>query len=55
MLVGERITQKLVQDVAELAAKSAKPLDNTDMALSYRKKVARVYIERALTEASGLD
>lgn len=55
MLVGERITQKLVQDVAELAAKSAKPLDNTDMALSYRKKVARVYIERALTEAAGLD
>jgi 4-hydroxybenzoyl-CoA reductase subunit beta len=54
MLVGQRITRKLVQDVAELAARSAKPLDNTDMALSYRKKVARVYIARALAEAAGL-
>jgi len=54
LLVGQRITEQLVQDVAEVAAKSAKPLDNTDMALSYRKKVTRVYAARALAEAAGL-
>jgi len=36
------------------ADKLAKPLDNTDMALGYRKKMARVYVARALTEAVGL-
>ena len=39
--------------MAELAARHARPLDNTDMGLSYRKKMARVYVGRALAEAAG--
>lgn len=54
LLIGKRITPELVAEVADAAAKHAKPLDNTDMTLSYRKKMARVYIARALSEAAGL-
>jgi len=54
MLIGQRINQLLIKQVAEVAAKFAKPLDNTDMALSYRKKITRVYVQRALAEAVGL-
>lgn len=53
-LVGRRITEPLVQQVAELAAAQAKPLDNTDMSLSYRKKLTRVYVARAVSELAGL-
>jgi len=55
MLVGQKITPELVEQVARIAYKPAKPLDNTDMALSYRKKMARVYVAGALAEAVGLD
>ncbi len=54
MLVGNTITPELVEAVAEMAYKPAKPLDNTDMALGYRKKMAKVYVARALSEAAGL-
>jgi 4-hydroxybenzoyl-CoA reductase subunit beta len=53
LLVGHRITPELMNEVAELAARHAKPLDNTDMGLSFRKKMARVYVARALAEAAG--
>lgn len=53
LLIGHRITVELVNEAAELAARRAKPLDNTDMGLSFRKKMARVYVARALTEAAG--
>jgi len=54
MLVGEKITLDLIDRVAQKAYRPAKPLDNTDMPLSYRKKMARVYIAGALAEAAGL-
>ncbi|MEJ2352167.1 MAG: xanthine dehydrogenase family protein subunit M [Anaerolineales bacterium] len=54
LLVGKRITPELVQLAADEAYKLAKPLDNTDMALGYRKKMTRVYIARALSKAAGL-
>ncbi|HET7090500.1 MAG TPA: 4-hydroxybenzoyl-CoA reductase, partial [Anaerolineae bacterium] len=54
MLTGNKITRELIEAVADAASKPAKPLDNTDMALGYRKKLARVYVARALTEAVGL-
>jgi 4-hydroxybenzoyl-CoA reductase subunit beta len=53
LLIGHRITAELVNEVAEMAARQAKPLDNTDMGLSFRKKMARVYVARALAEAAG--
>jgi 4-hydroxybenzoyl-CoA reductase subunit beta len=52
-LIGNKITPELVQDVAQGAYKLAKPLDNTDMALSYRNKMSRMYVAGALSEAAG--
>jgi 4-hydroxybenzoyl-CoA reductase subunit beta len=54
LLVGQKITSELADQVATKAYRPAKPLDNTDMALSYRKKMARVYIAGALLEAAGI-
>jgi 4-hydroxybenzoyl-CoA reductase subunit beta len=54
MLVGEKLTEDLIVAAAGAAYKPAKPLDNTDMALSYRKKMVRVYVARALREVGGL-
>ncbi|HEX6383395.1 MAG TPA: xanthine dehydrogenase family protein subunit M [Anaerolineae bacterium] len=54
MLLGQKITPELVEAFAQKASRPAKPMDNTDMNLSYRKKMARVYIARALSEAAGL-
>ena len=39
---------------AEAAARPAKPLDNTDLVYHYRKRMTRVYVERALRELAGL-
>jgi len=49
MLLGQKLSPDLIAAVAQAAYKPAKPLDNTDMAHGYRKKMARIYVERALT------
>lgn len=48
MLIGQRPDADLIEAVAQVAYQSAKPLDNTDMSLSYRKQMVRVYVARAL-------
>jgi 4-hydroxybenzoyl-CoA reductase subunit beta len=48
MLIGNKLTPELNESVAKAAYKPAKPLDNTDMANGYRKKMSKVYVERAL-------
>ncbi|MGI9149145.1 MAG: FAD binding domain-containing protein [Chloroflexota bacterium] len=47
-LVGTRPTPEAIQSVAAAAYKGARPLDNTDLSYAWRKKMARVYVERAL-------
>ena len=54
-LVGERVTPELIERVADLAAGPARPLDNTDFTHPYRKRVARVYVARALAAVAGLE
>lgn len=54
MLVGQKITEELIDEAANAAFKPAKPLDNTDMGHPYRKQMARVYVKRALKEVAGL-
>jgi 4-hydroxybenzoyl-CoA reductase subunit beta len=51
---GERLTPEVIDRVAGLAASPAKPLDNTDFTHPYRKKVARVFVARALRRLAGL-
>jgi len=45
---------ELLAEVADAADKPARPLDNTDLSHYWRKRMTRVYIERALREACGL-
>jgi 4-hydroxybenzoyl-CoA reductase subunit beta len=52
MLIGQKLTLPLIDQFAQKAYRPAKPMDNTDMNLSYRKKVTKVYITRALQEIS---
>ena len=48
MLIGQKLTPDLIEAAALAAYKPAKPLDNTDMAHGYRKKMCKVYVARAL-------
>ncbi len=48
LLTGQRLTPELITEVATLAAKRSKPLDNADLTINYRKQVTPVYIRRAL-------
>jgi 4-hydroxybenzoyl-CoA reductase subunit beta len=41
--------------VAEAADKPSRPLDNTDLSHYWRKRMTKVYIERALRDACGLE
>jgi hypothetical protein len=45
----------LIAEVANAADKPARPLDNTDLNHYWRKRMTKVYIERALREAAGLE
>ncbi len=47
-LLGQRLTPELISEVATLASKRSKPLDNADLTINYRKQVTPVYIRRAL-------
>jgi 4-hydroxybenzoyl-CoA reductase subunit beta len=53
-LVGHRLGPEVIEDAARAAFTPAKPLDNTDLTLGYRKQMVRVYVARALKELAGL-
>jgi 4-hydroxybenzoyl-CoA reductase subunit beta len=52
-LIGTTPTPDALEAVAALAARGARPLDNTDLNYAWRKKMARVYVTRALAEVCG--
>jgi 4-hydroxybenzoyl-CoA reductase subunit beta len=54
LLVGERLDSELIEHAAGVAARPAKPLDNTDLTHPYRKKMTRVFVARALRRLAGL-
>jgi CO/xanthine dehydrogenase FAD-binding subunit len=47
-LKGTRPTPEAIEQVASAAYKGARPLDNTDLNYAWRKRMARVYVTRAL-------
>ena len=51
MLAGAPLTAERIEAAAQLAAKLAKPMDNTDMTLGFRKKMVTRFVEQALKEA----
>lgn len=54
VLLGQRLTPEVIDAAAAAAFKPAKPLDNTDLVLSYRKKMVRVHVSRTLRHLAGL-
>lgn len=51
-LVGRKLTKESIEEASAIAYRPAKPLDNTDLTNAYRKKMAKVYVARALRELS---
>jgi 4-hydroxybenzoyl-CoA reductase subunit beta len=54
-LTGTRPDDARIAEVAGGADKPSRPLDNTDLSHYWRKRMTKVYIERALRDAAGLD
>ena len=53
-ILGKRLTEETIQQAAASAYPTAKPLDNTDFAMSWRKDMARYYVAGTLRELAGL-
>ena len=54
-LVGRPLNQKSIAEAATLAARNAKPLDNTDFDMTWRKRVTAEFVTYALRELRGDD
>jgi len=54
-LMGRLLTAESIGEAAILAARIAKPLDNTDFDMSWRKKVTGEFVTNALRELRGDD
>jgi 4-hydroxybenzoyl-CoA reductase subunit beta len=54
-LVGRLLNAESIGEAAILAARIAKPLDNTDFDMSWRKKVTGEFVTNALRELRGED
>ena len=52
-LRGRALTDETIAEAASLAARIAKPLDNTDFDMSWRKKVTAEFVTYALRELRG--
>jgi 4-hydroxybenzoyl-CoA reductase subunit beta len=55
ILAGQRLTDEVIQAAADAAYEVAKPMDNTDFELVWRKKVVRSLVASALREIRGDD
>jgi 4-hydroxybenzoyl-CoA reductase subunit beta len=54
-LVGKKLTDEVIAEASVLVANRAKPMDNTDMDLYWRKEVADDFAGYALRELRGDD
>jgi 4-hydroxybenzoyl-CoA reductase subunit beta len=54
-LVGQRLSDEVIAHTAETAARPAKPMDNTDFDLTWRKRVLKDVVTYALRELRGDD
>ncbi len=54
-LVGRKLTDDAITELAEAAQSRAKPMDNTDLDLRWRKDVTAEYVRYALRELRGDD
>jgi CO/xanthine dehydrogenase FAD-binding subunit len=49
-LIGQPFDEEHIQDAAEACYIKARPLDNTDFVMNWRKQMTREYTLRALRE-----
>jgi 4-hydroxybenzoyl-CoA reductase subunit beta len=54
-IIGQRLTDDVVARAAEAAARPAKPMDNTDFDLTWRKRIMKDIVACALRELRGDD
>jgi 4-hydroxybenzoyl-CoA reductase subunit beta len=54
LLQGKKLTRELIDAVADAAMKISHPLDNADLDYWYRKRMAKVYTQRALAQLAGI-
>jgi 4-hydroxybenzoyl-CoA reductase subunit beta len=54
-VIGRRLTDEVIAQAADAAAKPAKPMDNTDFDLTWRKRVMKDVVTYALRELRGDD
>jgi CO/xanthine dehydrogenase FAD-binding subunit len=54
-LIGAPLDADRMQAAAEACYIKARPLDNTDFVMNWRKQMARTYVLRALEELSSLE
>jgi 4-hydroxybenzoyl-CoA reductase subunit beta len=54
VLVGNKISEEAIDEIAHVAHKIARPMDNTDFAPSWRGKMTEQYVIAVLREISGL-
>lgn len=54
-LLGRSLNQSSIEEAAVLAARIAKPLDNTDFDMTWRKRVTAEFVTYALRELRGDD
>ena len=54
-VIGQRLTDEVIAHAAETAARPAKPMDNTDFDLTWRKRVMKDVVTHALRELRGDD
>jgi len=54
VLVGNKMTEEQIAEIAHAAHKIAQPMDNTDFAPSWRGKMTEQYVTAALREIAGL-
>ena len=50
VIAGKKLTEDVIREAAQAAYQPAKPLDNTDFAMTWRKEMARVYVSGTLRE-----
>ena len=53
-ILGRRLSEDVIAEAAATAYPAAKPLDNTDYAMAWRKDMARYYVSGVLRELAGL-
>ncbi len=54
-LVGRKISDEVIEEIGPIVMKAARPVDNTDLAPLWRKKVIPAFISYALRELRGDD